>query len=147
MALGRIQLPNEGRLMTLPPELRNEIYQIVLDDETQRCSTRFKVRFTSKGQVRHGREEPALLNTSSTIRAEALPMFYALNKFELTFAVGQFHGAIEWVSSLREQYGNGLQGGGPLGAISLNITTCSWSHVASLFPFAEFAFEFASVLG
>ena len=147
MASTQPQEVPEALLMTLPAELRNEIYQYVLDDEAQKCKTRFKVRFTSKGQARDGREERALLNTSSVIRAESLPMFYSINKFELTFAISQFHDAAEWVSSLRRQCGNGSQGRGPLGGISLNITTRSWNQVASLFPLAEFAFQYASVLG
>ncbi|KAK4620020.1 hypothetical protein CLAFUW4_11487 [Fulvia fulva] len=147
MASASPQEQSECLLMALPAELRNEIYQYVLDGEAQKCRTRFKVRFTSKCHARRGRQEPALLNTSSAIRAEALPMFYALNKFELTFAITQLHDATEWVSILRQQCGNGPQGRGPLGGISLNITTCSWVHVASLLPLAEFAFEYALVLG
>ncbi|EME38594.1 hypothetical protein DOTSEDRAFT_181859 [Dothistroma septosporum NZE10] len=62
-------------LLTMPGELRNEIYRHVLLD-TGRTSA---VQYDSTGFTR-----PALLNACKMIRFEALKMFYLENKFETT---------------------------------------------------------------
>lgn len=72
-------LPPKSRLLSLPAELRNEIYSHALVQLTPivlpyACETR------SSKSASSGRE-PSLLSTSRTIRVEATPIYYGCNIF------------------------------------------------------------------
>ena len=63
----------ESPLLGLPPEIRNEIYIFTLVEDNP-----MNIEHLGATVLR----EPALLATNSQIRAEGLPMYYALNTFE-----------------------------------------------------------------
>ncbi|TKA75986.1 hypothetical protein B0A55_03254 [Friedmanniomyces simplex] len=64
------------RFLTLPPELRNHIYELALVD-TNPISIPWMYMLRSKEP-----SEPSLLRTCHRIRDEALPIFYSSNTFE-----------------------------------------------------------------
>lgn len=72
-----------SRLLLLPPELRNQIYEYVFDQAD------FHV---------HGEDtQPALTRTCHIIRNEALPIFYTLNHIQINLRWR--HKGQKWISS------------------------------------------------
>ncbi|KAK5111957.1 hypothetical protein LTR85_011704 [Meristemomyces frigidus] len=65
------QQPAPPRLLALPPELRNKIYEYVLIDNAG-------VVVVTQATV-----QPPLLRTCTKVRSQALPIWYADNEFEV----------------------------------------------------------------
>ncbi|KAK4540490.1 hypothetical protein LTR36_009128 [Oleoguttula mirabilis] len=85
---GNPSIPNGSacRLLELPPELRNYIYELVV---TRNGPIDMRPRSWSlDGLPEIELRQPALAGTCKQIRAEALATFYSLNVFEQTFEIG-----------------------------------------------------------
>ena len=100
--------PKQCPILTLPPELRNRIYELVLIENTRidtytwnQRPTKEHLRGNSRVDFLEYRSEPALVQTCTTIREEGLPVFYGSNIFESILnkqTVWQY-----WLSNLRPE--------------------------------------------
>jgi len=71
--------PSSSSLFKLPPELRNEIYELaLLKDQPIYISHNARLR------------EPALLAINRQVRAEGLPLYYGVNTFALGHSTWTF---------------------------------------------------------
>ncbi|KAI5362835.1 Putative 2EXR domain-containing protein [Septoria linicola] len=80
--------PPKSQFLSLPAELRNEIYSHAL---VQRCPIQLPYAYETRSSTRSSPHtigktvyagEPPLLSASRTIRAEAMPIYYGCNIFE-----------------------------------------------------------------
>ncbi|KAK3619702.1 hypothetical protein LTR56_023853 [Elasticomyces elasticus] len=111
--------------MTLPPELRNVIYEDVLSHRQ------------TMGFVYHSGgswPDPAMLHVSKAIRAEAISIYYPNNRFDFRIRLCALPGLCRKLQRLTEQCGSQ-----PLGSIRLEIMQPGWDrmhyarHLALLF--------------
>ena len=72
---------SSSRLLALPPELRNNIFELVVY-QAAKIELASSTRWTSCGQ-------PALSCVNRQLRAEALPLFYDVNNFR--FVLNAYH--------------------------------------------------------
>ncbi|KAK4956602.1 hypothetical protein LTR10_006129 [Elasticomyces elasticus] len=112
-------------LMTLPPELRNIIYEDVLARDQN---------FLFELHTRRYARRSALLFVSKTIRAEASGFYYTGNNFNFVMHLGSLPGLCSKIQRLSEQYRSK-----PLGSVSIEILNPTWDsmrhgrHLAMLF--------------
>ncbi|KAK5733646.1 hypothetical protein LTR17_009499 [Elasticomyces elasticus] len=102
-------------LMTLPPELRNIIYEDVLAR---------KQTFSFELHTRRYARKPAMLLVSKTIRAEASGLYYTGNNFNFIMHLGSLPGLCSKIQRLSEQYGSK-----PLGSVSIEILNPTWDSM------------------
>ena len=81
----------ESRLLTLPPEIRNMIYEHVLLGTTTIDINRHEEL----------RQRTALLRTCQQIRIEALNMFYARNSFRVTISTEYYKHLLKWLQTVQ----------------------------------------------
>lgn len=70
------------RLLLLPPELRNRIYELVLIDQDDRIQALFGDDYDSK-ETAADLSQPALTRVSRAVRKDTLPIFYGQHTFYL----------------------------------------------------------------
>jgi len=80
--------PTDGRcrLLELPPELRNHVYELVVKRDDA-ISMR-PLAWDSEGKPITQLTQPALSATCWEVRKEVLSLYYACNTFEQTFEIG-----------------------------------------------------------
>ncbi|KAK4902777.1 hypothetical protein LTR27_000716 [Elasticomyces elasticus] len=69
--------------MTLPPELRNQIYEDVLTESHPIARYSPSQRRRTYGSLREPYQEPALVQVSKAIRQEAITVYYGINDFDI----------------------------------------------------------------
>lgn len=111
------------RLTRLPPELRNDIYELVLVD-------------TTRPQQIHSKKviDPALLRTCRQIRLEAQAISYCHNTFSLTVCVDNLEYLRLWLQYVKEICGRRIVG-------DLCITRCLFDDMGKLLPLIHIACE------
>lgn len=75
------QQPSQGRAgLPFPPEIRNEIYRLVLVNTTCNCRRRGRTHRHRKSTF----VQPAFTRVSKQLREEALPIYYGENVFKIS---------------------------------------------------------------
>lgn len=130
----------ENHLFILPPELRNRIYEDVLDTETtevkdddplsdQRSVTHSpKLRTIRSGNT----DEPALLWVCHQMREECLSMYYSKSKFELRASPEKLVHVRRWLSAVKEKHGCEANDFSPILEIRLRVNPFRWTDLRHL---------------
>ncbi|KAH9828134.1 hypothetical protein Tdes44962_MAKER09462 [Teratosphaeria destructans] len=115
----RPETPN--LLMTLPAELRNNIYEFVLRT--------IRVLHVRDQQFR----EPALLRVSKEIRSEALPLYYGTNRFSIYLNLGEERNLgrlVDWLQSIVRD----CRSSTPFGAWNISFWCGDYLAVLGMLP-------------
>lgn len=123
-------------LQNLPAEIRNTIYNLVLDTDKKFGIKAFPwtVLRCDKDVLPH--LEPPLLQTSQRIRQEASMIYYGANTFEVALPSAQISRFCDWVSTIAE-----LCGRNPFTSIRLHLSSGEWKDVRGCFPLAELFYQ------
>jgi hypothetical protein len=89
---------SDSPLLKLPAELRNRIYELVIESKPRIASLRTRkscglaMNHTMRFTAEYGMSEPALLATCRTIRREAMAEFRAHHSYKLVVSASSFDG-------------------------------------------------------
>lgn len=111
--------------MTIPAELRNEIYSLALIDE--------QVIYIRAIDGRKWKE-PGLLGVSKILRQEASAIYYKQNTFEITVKKFAFAGFSTWWQSLVARLGDH-----PLKSARFSIKSISWEALPNVYDLVKAA--------
>ncbi|KAK6400498.1 hypothetical protein LTR81_024249 [Elasticomyces elasticus] len=113
-------------LMTLPPELRNQIYLEVLE-------AKFPIAMHPEGMPRkaYGAQwqpwrEPPLLQVSKVIRGEATSIYYGDNDFDISITLSRAPGLCARLRRLVERCGSK-----PFRPLRIKFTNADWSSMSN----------------
>ncbi|GIZ37454.1 hypothetical protein CKM354_000090000 [Cercospora kikuchii] len=166
---GPAQMPNDSLFMKLPPELRNVIYELVIE-EYRRSLARDKVSSiiypnsisingykipTGRGGC-YGKDtipvglkkwpEPDLLLMSRQVRLEARPLYYSLSKFQV-FTYGRDLGALLTVLNRITESLPPIPGARwPVKHVEIYLVKVQWSNVRQLLSLAQITMKYPVVV-
>ncbi|KAF2769622.1 hypothetical protein EJ03DRAFT_327227 [Teratosphaeria nubilosa] len=118
----RSKTPN--LLMTLPAELRNNIYEFVLRE--------IRILHVHDKDF----QEPALLCVSKEIRSEALPLYYGINNFSIYLNLGDERNIgrlVDWLQSIVRECASST----PFGAWNISFWCGDYLAVLGMLPLFE----------
>ena len=168
LAPNATQPPDQSLLMSLPPELRNMVYEYVLLSDAARWQDEVASRVMEYGMrpgvtpeqrmqwherlsdrafgnlVKPGEyTQPGLLQVSKQIRGEVLPVFYDLNKFKIVVEIHQLTTVRSWLNSIKPQYHNLLPDQGMYTKLRLEMPPAmlKWHKIDQLLPLALIAMD------
>lgn len=156
-----LQPPSQSLLMSLPPELRNMVYEYVLapdmdfPDVVSEDTWRLKPEWTTALHKRHSDDfcgkrvkqrrskQPGLLRVSRQVRSEVIPMYYDLNQFRVFVNIDQLSGARRWLNLIAQYDRNLRPGQGMYTKLQLVMSTTKskWHKINQLLPLALIAMD------
>ncbi|KAK5739273.1 hypothetical protein LTR17_005379 [Elasticomyces elasticus] len=109
-------------LMTLPAELRNNIYGMVFTDSSWVIiHPARQIRASNHGEIEPAWREPALLQVNKTIRNEASTMYYKSNDFNVEVNLAELPHACKRLGGIIERCGVS-----PFKSLRIVITYADW---------------------
>ena len=134
--------------MSLPPEIRNEVYALVLAEHTTiHIRARPRKHFDEvaflhlAGESIRPWREPSLLHANRAIRSEASAMYYKVNVFEISLLLSEAHHAVDWLRSIVSRCGTD-----PFRHFNFYVRKCQWEHFRHVYSIAALFKDFDLVL-
>lgn len=132
--------------MSLPPEIRNQVYELALAEDEVIHIRPCKRGYWALEQCLPAPalvpwREPGLLQSCKTIRSEAFTMYYKLNEFEASLQLSDAQRASDWLRNMVKRCGNE-----PFKHFTFFITNTVWSDLHSSRRLATFFSEHNLVL-
>jgi hypothetical protein len=113
----REDVEDESRLLSLPPELRHQIFELVLPQDKRLSYTCWRANNWTRTDV-------AVTQVCHTMRTETIPMFYGCNTFVIDVSTtGLLRREKEWIDSLDILAINSLQ------ALEISTDSCKFAKM------------------
>lgn len=130
-------MPGKNLFMSLPAELRNNIYDLVLLKRRRWVGGQSaRNRHVNDDRVWVGPDEywsePALLSISHEIRTEAASAYYKSNKFIVSVTKDDFPPACAWLRVITK-----LVGTKPFAQFGIAAFSPTWQGLAQVFPLVK----------
>ncbi len=127
-------------LMSLPPELRNTIWDLVLPEKKDRLSIFSFTRGTYSKKYHGPRDyhflEPAVLSVCKAIRNELLPIIYLGCPLVVGTRSFELDKPCEWLNHLSQQLG------GRWPDFTMYIMAPEWEDMETWFSLVKFGYEY-----
>ncbi|CAK1360259.1 uncharacterized protein RHO25_003571 [Cercospora beticola] len=161
------QIPNDCLFMKLPPELRNVIYELIIEDYhrdqvrdrdsyvnyTNRISINGRIIATgTRKGLSFGEDtipvglknwpEPDLLLMSKQVRLEARPLYYSLAKFQVFTYARNLAALFELLNSITESLEPIPGARWPIKHVEIYIIKAKWSDFRHLLSLAQITMKY-----